>query len=180
MIFYKTSQRKVSTCVLFGHPLALTCVDFGSTHSIYARRRKSFTVWPPKASQQYTSWSHVNCTCVESICNLRELASRLAHPVWLTCVDLRVRHTYDASIAYARAHAQEKEKVRVNRGDASTSVRRRKAFLFLMLPLARSTGPFSCAYGLCLLLCLCLRCTCEPVFRPRKKWNKEKIHLWLT
>ena len=82
-----------STCVSFGHPLALTCVDFGRAQI---------------RTQIDTSWSQVICICVKFICcDLCELVSWLANPFgirlrksvrksWfcklaLTCIDLRVR-----------------------------------------------------------------------------------------
>ena len=55
-----------STCVSFGHPLALTCDDLRwlwSSSNSYARRRKVFAVWPPKASRHETKF--------RTLCDLR-------------------------------------------------------------------------------------------------------------
>ena len=72
-----------STCVSFGHPLEWTCDDFlwlWSSSNSYASRRKFFTVWPPNV--QVDGRMQDNCIYVKftSVCDLHELASRLANP----------------------------------------------------------------------------------------------------
>ena len=67
---------KFSTCVFFGHPLVLTCIDFG--HSYTSRRKFSPFGYP---AQVDTSWSQANCISVKfmTFCDLRaDLRIRLA------------------------------------------------------------------------------------------------------
>ena len=98
------SQRKFSTCVSFGHPLA--CDDLHwlwSSSKSYASRRKFFTVWPPNTSRLQVDWKlTVYAWKVITFCDFRELVIRLANPfghpsqvrtqvlVLQTCVDWRV------------------------------------------------------------------------------------------
>ena len=97
-----------STCVSFGHPLALTCDDLRwvwSSSNLYASRRKSSPFGQP--TQVDTNWSQVNfvwnlrpyATCVNLRVDLRIRLATLRKSIpkfWfckltLTCVDLRVR-----------------------------------------------------------------------------------------
>ena len=66
------------TCISFGHPLALTCVDgwLWSSSNSYASRRKFFAVWPPNHKSTVYAW---NLRLFATFVNLRaDLRIRLA------------------------------------------------------------------------------------------------------